>query len=118
MNKENKQKLDDLIYDLLVMAGNNADGSKESEVFLKEALDAIDRSMEIEKMERAREEEKMKRIWDRTIKISEIAATAFLVPMMTYVYNMKFAKVICEFEKDYSFTTTAGRTFGSLFRKK
>lgn len=118
MNAETRNKLEDVIYDRLTLAMNNADGSEEHKLFMKEAMEAMDRMIEMEKLEESRKEKREEMKWNRILKGAEIGATILLVPTMNYLFNMKFAKQICTFEKDYSFTTTPGRTLGSLFRKK
>lgn len=54
---------------------------------------------------------------ERLVKAMEIGAM-IAVPMITAGYNKKFAKMLCNFEKDYTFTTTAGRSLGGLFKLK
>ena len=118
MNDETMAKLNEVAYDRLTMAMNNADGSKEQTAFMKEALDAIDRIIELEKLDDARKDKRDEKKWNRIFKAAEIGGTIWLIPTMNYLFNMKFAKQICNFEKDYTFTTTPGRTLGSLFRRK
>ena len=52
------------------------------------------------------------------IRGAEIAAMVVLTPIVEYVTKKGFAKLMCNFEKDYTFTTTAGRSLSSLFRFK
>ena len=54
---------------------------------------------------------------DRILKAAEIGAM-IAIPLITAGCNKKFAKMLCNFEKDYTFTTTAGRTLGGLFKLK
>ena len=76
------------------------------------AIKATPKAMKL--LEKASDEKK----WNRIFKAAEIGGTILLIPTMNYLFNMKFAKQICNFEKDYTFTTTPGRTLGSLFRRK
>ena len=109
MNDETMAKLNEVVYDRLTMAMNNVDGSKEQTAF---------RIIELEKLDDARKDKSDEKKWNRISKAAEIGGTILLIPTMNYLFNMKFAKQICNFEKDYTFTTTPGRTLGSLFRRK
>ncbi len=52
----------------------------------------------------------------RLLKILEVTAAVVLTPMIDNKFRTKFAKLICNFEKDYNFTTTAGRSLSKLFK--
>lgn len=52
----------------------------------------------------------------RLLKILEVTAAVVLTPMIDNKFRTKFAKMICNFEKDYNFTTTAGRSLSKLFK--
>lgn len=52
----------------------------------------------------------------RILKAVELAAAVILTPMIDNKFRTKFAKLICNFEKDYNFTTTAGRSLSKLFK--
>lgn len=54
----------------------------------------------------------------RMIKYAEIALAVIVTPMIEAGCKHAFAKMICEFEKDYNFTTMAGKTLNSLFKFK
>lgn len=54
---------------------------------------------------------------DRIIKCLEIASS-IAVLHISGKFKKDFAKMLCEFEKDYSFTTTAGRSLSSIFKFK
>ena len=58
MNDETMAKLNEVAYDRLTMAMNNVDGSKEQTAFMKEAMDAIDRIIELEKLDDARKDKR------------------------------------------------------------
>ena len=58
MNDETMAKLNEVVYDRLTMAMNNVDGSKEQTAFMKEAMDAIDRIIDLEKLEDARKDKR------------------------------------------------------------
>ena len=76
------------------------------------------REMDSEKQtndEEFRKKESKRTFW---IEVGKIAVIAFVAPGMQYLGKKAFAKMICTFEKDYTFTTSAGRSLGGLFRFK
>lgn len=62
------------------------------------------------------EQDKLKT--ERILKVLEVAAVVVITPLIDNKFRTKFAKMICNFEKDYNFTTTAGRSLSSLFKFK
>lgn len=50
------------------------------------------------------------------LRVLEIAAAVVVTPIVEHKFRKGFAKMICEFEKDYNFTTTAGRSLSKLFK--
>lgn len=55
---------------------------------------------------------------DRLIKCGEIALAVIVTPMIEAGCKKAFAKMICDFEKDYNFTTMAGRSLNAIFKFK
>ena len=55
---------------------------------------------------------------DRLIKCGEIALAVIVTPMIEAGCKKAFAKMICDFEKDYNFTTMAGRSLSARFKFK
>lgn len=55
---------------------------------------------------------------NRRVKYLEIGATVLLAPVIDASCKRAFAKLLCEFEKDYSFTTMAGKSLSGLFKFK
>lgn len=105
MKKENKALLDEVIKDRLEKSlDEDAENKKEA---FEEAMEAIDRQNELEKNNK-----------DRIVKCVEIGAAIIAVPLIEAGCKKAFAKLICEFEKDYTFTTSAGKTLANLFRFK
>lgn len=105
MKKENKTLLEEVIKDRLERSLDENEEVRE-EAF-KEAMDAIDRQNELDKNNK-----------DRIVKVVEIGAAIIAVPLIEAGCKKAFAKMICEFEKDYTFTTSAGKALGNLFRFK
>jgi hypothetical protein len=52
------------------------------------------------------------------IKVAEIAAAVIIAPMIDFRCKEAFAQMLCEFEKDYNFTTMAGRSLSGIFKFK
>ena len=105
MNRENRRLLDEVITNRLALAleaGKDTDGDA-----FAEAMEAIDRQTELDKQKK-----------EEIIKYVEIGAALVLAPIIETKCKEVFAKIVCDFEKDYTFTTTAGRALSSLFRFK
>ena len=75
---------------------------------------AKDRTLEEEKIKA----DKIDKIQNRAVKLIEIGALCVAVPLIDGYFKTNFAKMLCEFEKEYTFTTTAGRSLSSLFKFK
>lgn len=102
----------------------NLTGEERHEAF-KEGMEAITKRNELLKMkqeeERALREEENKKhdvFIDRCIQVGTFAAGLIVAPLIDGAVKKGFAKMLCEFEKDYTFTTSAGRSLSSLFRFK
>ena len=52
------------------------------------------------------------------IKGIEIAAAVLVTPLIDMRCKTTFAHMLCEFEKDYNFTTMAGKSLSGLFKFK
>ena len=106
MKKENKALLEEVINDRLKRALEEGNG-EQAEVIFQEAMEAIDRQATLDKDKK-----------DNLVKYVEIGAAILLAPIIEAGCKKAFAKIICEFEKDYTFTTSAGRALSNLFRFK
>lgn len=122
MNDENKKLLDEVIKDRLEMVlATDADAEGNNEAF-KQAMEAIDRQNEIKKIEVSSEEQSKKQeltkketdinMW---IQIAGLVTTVLVVPTINHCCNMRYAKTLCNFEKDYTFTTTPGKVMNKFF---
>lgn len=123
MNKKNNQLLEQVIQGKLELALKAED--EMSEAAFREAMEAIDRQIAIDRAEfealnnRERlEEDKVKERRDSIIKCLEIGATIIAAPIITAKINKSFAHMLCEFEKNYNFTTTAGKSLSKIFKLK
>lgn len=124
MDKDNEKLLNEVINDRLAGAVGY-ESFEDRSASLDQAMKAIDRQVELTKLEDARNEKlrneqfKMEEARkDRTIRWVEVIGTLVLAPTIDYVVKNKFATRICNFEKDYTFTTQAGRSLSNLFRFK
>ena len=102
MNKENKVLLEKVINDRLNKALEDNDDTSTN---FDEAMAAIDRQKDLDSDTR-----------DKLIKLVEIGAAVIVTPIIEAKGRKIFAEMICSFEKDYTFTTTAGRALSKLFR--
>lgn len=105
MNKDNKKLLEEVINNRLNKSlGEDTDEAKAA---FEEAMQAIDRQAELDKGKN-----------EKIMKLVEIGAAIVVAPLIEAGCKKAFARMICEFEKDYSFTTTAGKTLSALFKFK
>lgn len=129
MNEENRKLLEEVIETRLSDALNEDAGSDEAKLAFKEAMTAIDRQNEISKMEIAHQEQVEKRKaedefkkkeskWNMILRTAEVVAVPIGLCFINIVARNRFAKRICNFEKDYTFTTTPGKSLGSFFKWK
>lgn len=78
----------------------------------KEAMEIADRLIQIEKFENEQKEKEK----NRRVEYIKIAATGGGI-ILGFMIDNYFLKKVCNFEKDYTFTTTpAKRLVGSIFR--
>lgn len=52
------------------------------------------------------------------VKLITLLTGVAITPVIDYGVKKVFVKMLCEFEKDYTFTTTAGKTLSSIFKFK
>ena len=103
MKKENKKLLEEVIKDRLTKSlGSDPDEASEA---LKEAMEAIDRQTVLDKDDK-----------DRMVKFVEIGTAVVLAPLIEVGCKKAFAHMICEFERNDSFTTMAGKSLSGLFK--
>lgn len=143
MDDKNKALLNDVIKDRLdrvLISDPENEGDKQ---IFKEAMEAINKQIELDKIQTSHEEQleklkmeneklkaenekhlrdeaakKSEAKKDRWVQIGLFAGGLLLGEGIDYAKKMGFARHICDFEKDYTFTTSAGRGLSSLFRFK
>ena len=104
MKKENKKLLEDVIKDRLTKSLGDSDEASEA---FKEAMEAIDRQNTLDKDSK-----------DRIVKFVEIGTAVVIAPLIETGCKKAFAHMICEFEKNDSFATMAGKSLSGLFKFK
>lgn len=109
----NKELLEKVINDRLKISLSQEVSEEERKQALKDAMEATDRHIQIEKMESSRKEDKKNKI----LKCVEIGVPVALFAL-DCTFKIIYMKKVCNFEKDYTFTTTPGKGIGSLFRFK
>lgn len=115
MNASNKALLETLINDRLKKAIDSETKDTERKQSFEEAMNAIEQQTRMNDVTDSHDRETSN---DRIFKWVELAATIVLVPIIDIVGKRAFARDICNFEKDYTFTTSAGRSLGNLFHFK
>ena len=123
MSEESKQLLDEVIENRLREVRVPMPGDEADNAAFKQAMDAIDRQIELSKIDAANDEQlKKQELAQKEAKINmiircvELGLVTLAVPVIQYCCNMRYAKVMCNFEKDYTFTTSAGRSLSRLFQ--
>lgn len=107
MKRRNEEILNDLIeFKLLKELENEKQHGKSTDDFDKLLL-AIDRATKLKDMNE-----------QQRSKLLTLMTGAVITPVIDYSVKKVFAKMLCEFEKDYTFTTTAGKTLSSIFKFK
>lgn len=122
MNEVNRTLLDEVIKDRLeAVLDTEADAEGNNAAF-RQAMEAIDRLNELNKIDASIEEQKTKQVTSKResnigmwIQIGGLVATAVVAPTIQYCCNKRYAKLLCNFEKDYTFTTTPGKAVSKFF---
>lgn len=108
-----KELLEEVVNDRLKQAANEGLSDEERSAAFDEAMRATDRLVEVGKIE----SDKDKNI-NRALKYLELFAIPVALMGVDYLFKMKFTKTVCLFEKDYTFTTQAGRSVSQFFNFK
>lgn len=136
MDAENRKLLDEVIEDRLDTALGSDVGTEEGKVAFKEAMEAVDRRIELAKLDASSKEQEEKRKLEEekqqreelakkkeqrvqtVIRIVEIGLALIAVPVMEHIFKKDYMRDVCTFEKDYTFTTSAGKAVSGIFRFK
>ena len=143
MEDKNRELLESVIEDRLRRAQlSDPDNEGDKQVF-KEAIEALKMKVELEKIDASHQEQleklkienerlkveceknlrdeaakKTEAKKDRWVQIGIFGAGLIVAPIIEHISKKGFARYICEFEKDYTFTTSPGRSLSGLFRFK
>lgn len=114
MNKNQKEAFDRVIDDklqscLLYTEDRNEEDAK---LAFKELTKAIELQNEMDKIELEKKSEKKNTV----LKVVEIVAVPVGLFALDAIFKTYYMKKVCNFEKDYTFTTSAGKGLSSLFQ--
>ena len=117
--------MDEVIEQRLETAKNENEESEVRNKALKEAGELYKLRMEERKFEASLQQQEIeKQIATKNdkkrdvLKYVEIAAVPVATLLLDFALKRSFARMLCNFEKDYNFTTTAGKSLGQLLRFK
>ena len=122
--KENLETLQEL--DLTDV---NDEGRK---LLTKETLELTDRLIQLRRLDQEESDRDLKRelenqkyetnkdenVKNRVIRIIEVAAVPTVLFVADCLFKRYYMRSVCNFEKDYTFTTTPGRAVSGLFKFK
>lgn len=133
-DQELKSLMANVATDRLEYALSQEPGSEEGEAAFKQGVTAFNAYTELAKVDDAHEElverrriEKQKQLRDEELRVKEskrdrivkgieIAAIAVVAPVVGYACNRAFAGFLCKAEQFETFTSTAGRSLGKIFK--
>lgn len=143
MDTKNRELLESVIEDRLRCVQLSDPENEGAKTMFKEAMDALSKQIEFDKIDASHEEQleklkienerlkaeheknlrdeaakKSEAKKDRWVQIGIFGAGLVVAPIIEHASKKAFARYICEFEKDYTFTTSPGRSLSSLFRFK
>lgn len=136
MDETNRGLLEKVVENRLNAALQSNADSEEGKTKFKEAMDAVSKQIELDKLDASRQAE-LERVKmeheknlreeqtkteeakkDRMVQVGTFIGGLLLAPVIEVACKKGYAKMLCEFEKDYTFTTSAGRALSGLFRFK
>lgn len=110
----NKELLEKVVKSRLEDSISKNMDPEDKKTAFKEAMEAMDRQIEMERALTATKEQK----YNRYIRYAEVGIPVLLFTAGVFV-DRKNIKDLCNFEKDYTFTTTAGRSWANkLFKSR
>lgn len=131
MKKRIMELIDEAIINRLEEVQHSDEESEHDKNALKETKDLMNMRIELEKLEVSHQEqlkkmeiEKERSLCEEEVKVEEAkkdrwvqigicAAGVVLTPIIAFVIDRSNMKALCNFEKDYTFTTSFGRGFAS-----
>lgn len=113
MENQIKELLDKAIITRLEEVQYSDEESEHDKNALKETKDLMQMKIELEKLEASRQDQVEEAKKDRWVQIGLGAAGIVLTPIIAYIIDRSHMKALCNFEKDYTFTTSFGRGLAS-----
>lgn len=110
---ETRKLLERVVNDRLEKSTDENLSEEQKHAAFEEAMKATDRFVELSKVE-SNDEKKL----NRALKYVELLAVPAALMTVDYLFKMRFTKTVCNFEKDYTFTTQAGRGISQFFKFK
>lgn len=110
---ETKELLERVVRDRLEKAADENMSEEEKQKAFEEAMKATDRFVEMGKVDTDKEKK-----LNRIIKYVEMVAIPLALMTVDFLFKMRYTKTVCNFEKDYTFTTQAGRSISQFFKFK
>ena len=132
---ETKELLELVVCELLEKSRDEDLPEAQKKQIFEEAMKATDRYIEVSKMETKRiveigkmettrsvelskiESDKEKKL-NQALKYVELIGIPVALMAVDFAFKMRYTKTVCNFEKDYTFTTQAGRSISQFFRFK
>lgn len=117
MIDENKKLLDEVIKNRLNTAmSSDAEAAKRDAAF-EQAMKAIDRQIELSKLDASSDEQVNKQTTAKkeayvnwAIRVAEVVLGLVAMPVIKHRMGRRDMRDLCMFEKDYTFTTSAGKS--------
>lgn len=109
---EIKELLEETVKGRLEQIDSEGITEEDKKQAFEEAMKAADRVIEIEKVEAEKDGKKT----NKFLKCVEMIAVPVALGALEYFFKMRFTRTVCNFEKDYTFTTQAGRSVSQFFR--
>lgn len=111
---ENRELLEKVVKDRLTKSMDESIDPEKRAMYFKEAMEATDRLNEMDRFDSSKKEQNLNRV----VRYVEVAAVPAGLMILDSFFKWRFMKTVCSFEKDYTFTTTPGRSISSFFRWK
>ena len=106
-----KSRLEAVVKDRIEKASDENLSQDEKEAAFEEAMKATDRFIELCNVKSDKDKK-----WDKVLKYVELFAVPLALATVEFLFKMRFTKTVCNFEKDYTFTTRAGQSVSQFFK--
>lgn len=110
MDERNKLLLNKVTEERLNRTLDPDEDIEVTSIAFRQAMEAIDRQIELEKIEAAQIEQIKKQRKEFMIRCVEIGVAMLAVPTIKYLFNRNLLKTTMIWEDDHTFTTSGGKT--------